>query len=74
MKDEEPNGSIAPAGTRIFFASFSQHFVLGYFHCVPDGRMRIRNLQHAILYLATCPYPTAAVERRMISLGANIFR
>ena len=33
------NTSIVPAGTDVLFCVISQHFVLGYFHRVPPGRV-----------------------------------
>ena len=35
--NQRPSGSIVPGGTDVSFCTVSQHFVLGYFHCLPPG-------------------------------------
>jgi hypothetical protein len=38
-RNQKLNVSIVPSGTDISFCIISQHFVLGYFHWVPPGRL-----------------------------------
>jgi hypothetical protein len=69
VRDEEPNVSIVHDETDIPFCIISQHFVRGYFHCVPRNRPRFSlDLRHCVPgYFRNDPYRTHAERNPTMS-------